>query len=789
MKMFRRRSPETENGKVTLADGLFLHMGEVEERESRILTLLLKGFLVYLIVMGSIGCFLTSLDIRCVWWVIHLGVLLGAVYCSLLYYNKIWQNIGYILLLLFMLALGVWLRSYISSGVFAVANRLTERASIFFESSALKTYKEQITNHQVTIPIAMCYIGWVISAVLNVLISRRMNYVAVALLCLVSLFVPLYLEREPSAFYVVMLTAGLLVTFILRKNGHYRLSLKDRRYEYEPKKKRISYIYAGKTAVVLVVMAVVMNLATVRILDTFYPKEDYAGVRSRSAMKESTMDVMENLTMLGIMGLFNYYPNTGGLVNGTLGGVSAVQRDFETDLTVTYVPYSFQRLYLKTFTGGRYLPRANRWSRTIERRQMLGLTGDDTVDGYRSFYESGVEKSAKGRMLITNVAAAPGVYLPYYSADTWKSVAVGETQEYEYYPPVGNLSLKLPSEYSYEYRIVPEENRQVVRELCREAGLYGVSYGNVDEVVKKLTAYFQANIPYTLRPGATPYREDFVNYFLTKNRRGYCAHFASAATLAFRCMGIPARYVEGYAIDSLNIQEDGTVLSAEQVEDYYKGYLPMGDSAVVSVDVTDASAHAWVEVYDSEHGWRPVEVTPASTESGGEDGGLWQRLLNFLISDAGTDNSQGADSEGGDQTDTDAGSEILSSIGRFAGGLLVIVVVLVILFFVLRKAVRRLVWQYRYRHAGVNDKLIMRYHAYIRRIMRRRSIRRMQQENGGNSLAETINYREQLQWLVSHDVWEIGQQELERAVALLEQAGFSAEEIAEEDLRWMLTLM
>lgn len=773
MKIFRRRTPKTENSKITLADGLSLSIGEMAEKESRIWTLLLKGFLVYLIVMGCIGCFLTSLDIRCVWWIVHLGILLGAVYCSLLYYNKMWQNVGYILLLFLMLALGVWLRSYISSGVFAVANRLTERASIFFESNALKTYREQITNHQVTIPIAMCYVGWVISVVANVLISRRMNYIAVAVFSAGGLFLPLYLEREPSVFYVIMLSAGLLITFILKKNGHYRVSMTDQRYTYEPKKEKISYVYAGKTAFMLVTAAVVLNLAAIHILETLYTRENYAQSRAQSAMKKSTMDIMENFTMLGIMGLFNYYPNNGGLVNGKLGGISSVQRDFETDLTVTYVPHSFQRIYLKTFTGGNYLPRANRWNRVMERRQMLGITEDDTVNGYRSFYESGAEQSAWGRMLIKNVAAAPGVYLPYYSADTTKSVGLGQTQEYEYYPAVGNPSLNLRPEYTYEYRIVPEENRKVVQEFCREAGLYTVPYGEADAAVQKLTTYFQANIPYTLRPGATPYREDFVNYFLTKNRKGYCAHFASAAALALRCRGIPTRYVEGYAIDPLNIEEDGTILSSEKTEDYYKGYLPMGESSVVSVDVTDASAHAWVEVYDTEHGWRPVEVTPMSMESESE-GGLWQRLLNFLISDAGADNQQGGNGTEEASTDSEEGNDSLTMIARFFGGVLAIAVLLVILFFAGRKLVRRLIWQYRYRHAGRNDKLIMRYHAYRNRMI---------------PSSEAINYREQLQWLVSHEIWKVSPQEFERAVSLLEQAGFSDKEIEDEDLQWMLTRM
>ena len=55
-------------------------------------------------------------------------------------------------------------------------------------------------------------------------------------------------------------------------------------------------------------------------------------------------------------------------------------------------------------------------------------------------------------------------------------------------------------------------------------------------------------------------------------------HFASAATLLLRWMGIPARYVAGYVAD-----------------------VP----ASGHVRVPDSAAHAWVEVYIEGYGWEP----------------------------------------------------------------------------------------------------------------------------------------------------------------------------------------
>lgn len=84
---------------------------------------------------------------------------------------------------------------------------------------------------------------------------------------------------------------------------------------------------------------------------------------------------------------------------------------------------------------------------------------------------------------------------------------------------------------------------------------------------------------------AAPAGADPVGYFLTESRRGYCMHFASAAVLLLREMGVPARYASGYTAE---VEPDRRV------------------------NVPDYAAHAWVEVYVDGYGWYPVEVTPAA---------------------------------------------------------------------------------------------------------------------------------------------------------------------------------
>lgn len=104
----------------------------------------------------------------------------------------------------------------------------------------------------------------------------------------------------------------------------------------------------------------------------------------------------------------------------------------------------------------------------------------------------------------------------------------------------------------------------------------------------------ERNATYDLRTPRTPSEEDFVTYFLEESHRGYCVHFASAATLLLRTQGIPARYVSGYVASI-----PATTLGQ--------------NTGKYTTRVVDSNAHAWVEIYLYGYGWYPVEVTPTST--------------------------------------------------------------------------------------------------------------------------------------------------------------------------------
>ena len=149
-----------------------------------------------------------------------------------------------------------------------------------------------------------------------------------------------------------------------------------------------------------------------------------------------------------------------------------------------------------------------------------------------------------------------------------------------------NAQMRSPSVYTQ----IEESTAEGLRELAMDAGIDPAA-GRA-EVADMVAEYVSSSARYTLTPYITPEGEDFALYFLRTSKRGYCIHFATAATLMLRALDIPARFTSGFVV---------TVRASA-----------VGAPTVV----TDRNAHAWVEVYYEDIGWVPLETTPAFPGSG-----------------------------------------------------------------------------------------------------------------------------------------------------------------------------
>ena len=201
------------------------------------------------------------------------------------------------------------------------------------------------------------------------------------------------------------------------------------------------------------------------------------------------------------------------------------------------------------------------------------------------------------RLPIQDLAALKYRCLPYFSTEVRSfdsfvpaSIASSYTAEYVSLPDQA-LLLQIPAqlvdaEESYRlyahrvYTALPEDTRYALQYLCQTVGL---SAENGD-IVTEVARYVQSSGVYDVNTEAYP-SSDYAVYFLTQAHRGYCIHFATAATALYRTLGIPARITEGFLVSA-------------------KG----GEATVVRGE----NAHAWVEVYQDGLGWLPVEVTGQS---------------------------------------------------------------------------------------------------------------------------------------------------------------------------------
>ncbi|MCR5204773.1 MAG: transglutaminase-like domain-containing protein [Lachnospiraceae bacterium] len=240
-----------------------------------------------------------------------------------------------------------------------------------------------------------------------------------------------------------------------------------------------------------------------------------------------------------------------------------------------------------------------------------------------------------------------------------------------------------------------EEYEELIRQRYEHKEALNDYRLKICEAIKNM---FLDEYPYTLSPGKTPSGEDFVQYFLEDQKRGFCSHFASAAVMILRHLGIPARYVEGYCIPYSLMTEEANKLDIDG-EEWFSGENEFNpDKNVYSVKVSDYYAHAWVEVYLEGQGFVPFEFTPPSYEAvGGEEmtglGKFFSRLLNVDLGLGG--NSEDTLSITGD-VETPVVEEHSDMNFKILLLPLLILTGIVVLFWVLLLLIRRLILEIRY---------------------------------------------------------------------------------------------
>jgi len=109
--------------------------------------------------------------------------------------------------------------------------------------------------------------------------------------------------------------------------------------------------------------------------------------------------------------------------------------------------------------------------------------------------------------------------------------------------------------------------------------------GKPEAYIDRVLDYFRRqHFNYSLHPPLM--RDHFIETFLFDARTGFCNHYAAAFVYLMRTAGIPSRIVTGY--------QGGT-------------YNPVGKF----LEVRQANAHAWAEVWLEGRGWTRIDPTTA----------------------------------------------------------------------------------------------------------------------------------------------------------------------------------
>lgn len=139
---------------------------------------------------------------------------------------------------------------------------------------------------------------------------------------------------------------------------------------------------------------------------------------------------------------------------------------------------------------------------------------------------------------------------------------------------------ELPKLFRNAYLQMPPGTQRIERLAKSVAG----DRASPCEQVRRINDYLMENYTYDLDTPSDQ-ADDPVSDFLFESRRGYCQHFATAAAMMLRGVGIPCRVAAGYLGGEIN-----------PIEGYYR--------------IRENDAHTWVEVYLPAGGWMILDPTP-----------------------------------------------------------------------------------------------------------------------------------------------------------------------------------
>lgn len=547
-----------------------------------LLSTLADGICAVLLSVCPILCYASAFSVKLESSVLIMAAVLFSIVFSLLS-AFVKSNLKYALCMTVIAFVAFLVFVFANEHIFAQANyainKLLEQYSVYLSVYSNIKFASYIANNATGFFVLLSLI---LNGLFSFLISR-IKSIKIAGLLSIALLVPCFVLVNTLPDLVPLLII-FTVLFALYFSSQTR---------------QLNYAHSGViTAVCAVILAVLITVSAV-----INPVADY----ERPKWQDNMLNTVQALT-----GMKTY--NGSGKISSALaeaGNNVSSEVDFSNagalkqtgTKVMTVVTDLNGRIYLKGMSYANY--ENNKWSVLTDEQ------ANDYPQDFQAFIMT-ANYQERSTVTIDTVNKESIVYTPYYLAsinDTFSPVCdvlVSNSDKATNYSmsvmpysesELDNFSMDFSSQvYDYDnfvknyYLKLPYDTKLAMLKIAEENNLTGVSTQNIPQAVKQFVSH---SASYSLNTQKVPDGRDVAEWFLNDAETGYCMHFANAAAVMLRALGVPARYVTGYCADVV----DGKAI------------------------VTSDNAHAWVEYYDSSIGWIPLDATssdfevPQATES------------------------------------------------------------------------------------------------------------------------------------------------------------------------------
>lgn len=535
-----------------------------------LLSTLADGICVVLLSVCPILCYASAFSVKLEASVLIMAAVLFSIVFSLLS-AFVKNNLKYALCMTVIAFVAFLVFVFANERIFAQANyainKLLELYSVYLPVYSNIKFASYIANDATGFFVLLSLI---LNGLFSFLISR-IKSIKIAGLLSIALLVPCFVLVNTLPDLVPLLII-FTVLFALYFSSQTR---------------QLNYAHSGViTAVYAIILAVLIT-----VLAVINPVADY----ERPKWQDNMLNTVQTLT-----GMKTY--NGSGKISSALaeaGNNVSSEVDFSNagalkqtgTKVMTVVTDLNGRIYLKGMSYANY--ENNKWSVLTDEQ------ANDYPQDFQAFIMT-ANYQERSTVTIDTVNKESIVYTPYYLAsinDTFSPVCdvlVSNSDKATNYSmsvmpysesELDNFSMDFSSQvYDYDnfvksyYLKLPYDTKLAMLKIAEENNLTGVSTQNIPQAVKQFVSH---SASYSLNTQKVPDGRDVAEWFLNDAETGYCMHFANAAAVMLRALGVPARYVTGYCADVV----DGKAI------------------------VTSDNAHAWVEYYDSSIGWIPLDAT------------------------------------------------------------------------------------------------------------------------------------------------------------------------------------